>query len=506
MCSQFEGSPSSKQLVLIEEVLREHPGVRAARAFKHAGQDGDTVVQIVPDDEYLARVLAGNEEERKRIQTWRKTFDLMQMGKEAAAAEPGFNIAGWNSSYTRQPIPAPDMREWVTNTVTEIASFKPQEVLEIGCGTGLLLLRIAPQCKRYTGTDFAPAVLGKLRKQLDVMPGSWDGVTLLERSADNFEGFAENTFDTIVINSVVQHFPSVSYLIKVLEGASRVLRPGGRIFIGDIRSLPLLEAYCVSVEFYQAGDEVGLMELRERVVRRLNLQDQLVISPAFFLAFGERNVKISDVEIRVKRGRLQNELTRYRYSAVLHARSQGHTRKAVQWTEWSHLQHGRAEIQRVLREKQPETFAVSGVPNARVEEDLRAMSQVFERNAQRTVGELKIQLNGKEPKGIDPELFHEDAATAGYRVDLSWAGCQADGSYDAVFSRIVPGGQEAAAILWPELSTAGVELSSYVNVPGRITLRQRLVRELQDYCRQQAAEVFKSCTVNLVDSFVEPES
>jgi len=46
----------------------------------------------------------------------------MHMGKEAASAELGINIAGWNSSYTRQPIPAHEMREWLDNTVAEISA------------------------------------------------------------------------------------------------------------------------------------------------------------------------------------------------------------------------------------------------------------------------------------------------------------------------------------------------------------------------------------------------
>ena len=32
-------------------------------------------------------------------------------------------------------------------------------ILEIGCGTGLLLARVAPDCERYLGTDFSPTAL-----------------------------------------------------------------------------------------------------------------------------------------------------------------------------------------------------------------------------------------------------------------------------------------------------------------------------------------------------------
>jgi len=498
--SQVESPFSPPLLAVLEALLRQHPGVSAAKASSHHPQLGQVTVHVVPNDEYLASFLKGDAEERKRLQTWRKTFDLTQLGKEAASAEVGFNIAGWNSSYARQPIPEPAMREWVAHTVAEILSFAPQEILEIGCGTGLLLLRIASQCKRYTATDFAPAVLGKLRQQLEVMPGSWEGVSLLERAADDFTGMAEDSFDTVVINSVLHYFPSVSYLIRVLEGAARVLKPGGRIFIGDVRSLPLLKAYCASVELYQAEGDVPLNELRERVTRRRKLQDQLVISPAFFLAFGERNAKISDVEIRVKRGRHDNELTRYRYNAVLHARSEPNNKTTVPWMEWTNLQHGRADLQRVLREEQPETLAIRGIPNARLNQDLFALKRIFDPHASATVADLQADLLAQQPNGIHPEFLHDDGDLAGYRVDLSWARCPEDGSYDAVFSRKNPNHQQSIAVDWPQLSTAGADLWTYVNVLGANSLRQRLARELETFCQQQAPPEFQSCSIQLVDS------
>ena len=81
--------------------------------------------------------------------------------------DPTFDITGWNSSYTGQPIPAGEMREWVEETVGRVRALHPQAVLEIGCGTGLLLLRLAPEASDYVGVDFSKAVLGQLRATLD---------------------------------------------------------------------------------------------------------------------------------------------------------------------------------------------------------------------------------------------------------------------------------------------------------------------------------------------------
>ena len=41
------------------------------------------------------------------------------------------------------------MEEWRQDTVRRILALAPESVLEIGCGTGLLLGQIAPRCPRY---------------------------------------------------------------------------------------------------------------------------------------------------------------------------------------------------------------------------------------------------------------------------------------------------------------------------------------------------------------------
>ncbi len=487
-----------------EILLRSHPGVREAAVV--AWRSGESteeipVAYVVPNDDYTGRVLAGDEWERKRIQKWRKTFDMSQLGRQVEPSEPGFNIAGWNSSYTRRPIPAEHMREWVELTVQELQAFHPREVLEIGCGTGLLLLRLAGGCARYVGTDVSPEVLKKLKKQMDEWGGEWSNVTLLERSAENLEGFADGSFDTVILNSVVQHFPNVSYLLSVLERALRLVKPGGRIFIGDVRNLALLEPYAVSIELHQAQPSMSLAELRERVKHRIQFEEQLVISPAFFLALRKRFPRITGVEVRPRAGRFDNEMTRFRFQAILRLETQPEKQLGVSFLDWSEQRLLPDSIAALLKHKKPKSLAIKNVANSRIEKDIASFKELAMGETSRTVGEFKQPLEKREQQGIDPQRMWTLGGELGYQVDISWAACRPDGSYDLVFRRIVDQDDLLRqAISWPQLHISAKELSQYTNIPGRGVLHAELIKQLLDYCRQSLPQNSTPTKVILMDA------
>ena len=122
----------------------------------------------------------------------------------------------------------------------------PGRVLEIGVGSGLLLAQVAPVCVEYWGTDFSAPTIQTL--QAAVASQSWgDRVRLRVQPADVADGLPQGHFDVVVLNSVVQYFPSAGYLLDVLATAMRLLAPGGAVFIGDVRNLSLLRAFTTGI-------------------------------------------------------------------------------------------------------------------------------------------------------------------------------------------------------------------------------------------------------------------
>ncbi|HEY9297493.1 MAG TPA: methyltransferase, partial [Phormidium sp.] len=299
----------------IEAVLSQHPAVLQNVVITREDLPGEKrlVVYVALNAEYSEQKQMEMQLQDEQVSQWQMLYNE-NYNQPAASSDPKFNIVGWNSSYTNQPIPAEQMREWVDNQVAQILDLQPSRVLEIGCGTGLLLFRIAPHCNKYCGTDFSSASLNYIQQQLAQLPQ----VTLLQKLATDFERVESEAFDTVILNSVVQYFPSIDYLVRVLEGAINAIAPGGFIFIGDVRSLPLLQAFHASVQLAQAEPSLTREQLQQRVEMQMFQETELVIDPVFFSALKQRFSQISHVQIQLIRGHHHNELTQFRYNVILH--------------------------------------------------------------------------------------------------------------------------------------------------------------------------------------------
>ncbi|CAD5921078.1 non-ribosomal peptide synthase/polyketide synthase [Planktothrix agardhii] len=485
----------------IEAVLGQHPLVQEAIVIARADHASDhdhdklntnLVGYLVPalKGEVLPEQLAQWQSEY--VSDWQTIYEDSYRQSQSTTDDPTFNISGWNSSYTGQAMTAAEMREWVENTVSRILAGKPQRVLEIGCGSGLLLFPVAKHCQEYWGADYSSATIDNLERLCGTIEGLAGKVRLFHRTADNLAGIPQAAFDTVVINSVVQYFPSVDYLLQVLEGVMKAIAAHGKIFLGDIRSLPLLEPYHAAVQLSRAAADKTLEQWQKQVNQSVATEEELLIEPQFFIALKQRFPQISWVEIVPKRGQADNELTQFRYDVTLYLGNDVQ-KTVIPWLNWQRDEFSLAKLQDQLKLEQPEWLGIRDVPNQRVQEALQILDWLENPPVVSTVGELRQLLKEKPRMGINPEQMWQLGEKFGYTVHLSWWEGSQDGSFDLVFHRqssILESAMSAVdsqpyPSFWDNETVIPKSWTDYTNNPLYGKLVQKLVPQVREFVQQK---------------------
>ena len=480
----------------IEAAISQHPDVAEAAVTVREDKVGEQrlVAYVTPKLTDLAPTNAGSKslgaatslESQSATTKWQEVWSTAYRHTEAVQ-DPTFNFSGWTSSYTGQLIAEEAVHEWMGCNVNRILALEPQRLLEIGCGMGMVLYRVAPHCTQYLGTDISIEAINYIEKVLAQNNQNWEQVSLSARAADVIEITENGQFDTVVLNSVIQYFPSIDYLVRVLENAVQQLAPGGRIFIGDVRSLQLLEFFHTSVQLYQAADALSTPKLRQRIQERITQDKELVVDPAFFTALQHHLPQISHVEIQIKRGVHQGELVDFRYDVVLHVGAEVATIDAPVWLDWYREGLSCAKIVQLLSAPEPKFIGITNIPNARLSRDLAAIQLLATIDCPSTVAEFRTALLDSLQPGIQPEQLWQIGTDLAYEVEINWSGLGLDGSYDVAFYKRSTANQRQM-VNFPIPTAAPQPWSVYANQPFINNISSDLVPRLRVFLQEKLPE------------------
>ena len=470
----------------IEAVLNSYSQVKETVVVARVDNPGDKrlVAYIVPETQNTTT--SNGELSETQVDSWQDIFNEQIYDQLSEVTDPLFNTRGWISNYDDQPIPVEQMRIWAGDIVTQILAKKPERVWEVGCGTGMLLFQIAPYTEKYYGTDISNVSLEYIKQQIEQEPDKYSHVSLAQKRAEEMADVAPNSFDAVLLSSIVQYFPSVEYLLQVIENSIRVVKPGGIIFLGDIRSLPLMKAFHSSVQLYKGTPSLSVEQLNSKIDRKMETETELLVSPELFVALKEKYPEITHVQIRLQRGREHNELNKYRYSVLLHIEAK--PASVIATTVKSGADISAQEIETYLRDQEPESICFSGLVNERVANDVGLVELLSRPESKQNVQQLRQKLESKETKSIDPERLYELSASCGYSLELCWSAQGSPELMDGVFVR--SGLAQEGIVLTPltQKSLVAGNWENYGNNPLSSQLRKELIPKLREYLESRLPE------------------
>ncbi|MDY7095152.1 MAG: amino acid adenylation domain-containing protein [Acidobacteriota bacterium] len=497
----------------IEVALRSLPGVAEAVVTVQSGEaaredaERRLAAYVVPARNGGPEPASEDSLAAERTGHWREIWDLAYDG-EPEDGDEALDIRGWKDSYTGETIAAPEMEEWVSTTVERIRGLGARRILEIGSGVGLLVERLvqrhAPHGLRYVATDASPRAVAILRRRFG--GGSFPAVEILQSAAAELAEKLQpdDRFDLVVLNSVAQYFPGIEYLESVLRSLRPFLTPGGSWFLGDLRSLPLLEPFITDVLLQRGDPAMSAARLRQEVRLRVRSEEELCFHPAYFRHLAARE-GYGAPYIELRRGRCRNEMTGFRYDVVLGG---GEDRRignpappAIAVTPWR--EDLREEDLGGLLEGRPgQVWKLSGIANGRVSRAVTAVEMLRGSEPRRPLEELRHSVGERcrERAAWDPEEVWERAVAAEWQAFLSWSeesrsaeahtggpysgegpGASEEGRFDALF---VPAGVPRPPKPQPAAPPAPRTDTAWANDPTvaarDLTWGQELRRKLEE--------------------------
>lgn len=473
----------------VEAALRAHHDVAEAAVVVHedAGAGGRLAAYVQPRPGS-----DGQNPNTARSAAVKRWSDIYEDLYENAARGPSFD--GWNSSLTNTPIPRTEMQAWLEEGVGRVRALHPRRILEVGCGTGLFLQHLAPGTEAYVATDFsAPAIEG-LQAWTAGRP-EFAHVSFRNQPADDWTGIGDGEFDTVILNSVVQYFPDLDYLVATLRGAVSSTRPGGRIFLGDLRHRGLLKAFNAVVQLAQADPQTDLASL-QALVR--DEDAELLIDPEFFWSIAHAWEEIAFADVQLKRAAGDNELSRFRYDVTLHLAG-AHVSAVVAAVGWSPSDAEPASLPDALRvfleTERPASLHLSRLPNRRVSGAVALAQRLGAPEADDTLSTLRAVA--ESGSGWEPADFWAAAEAAGYAARVSWTPGSGGRLFDVLVSH--PAQREPPLLPVPQdLLVRAWE--TYANNPLARNLKADLAARLRQHLRETLPPYMTPQTVTVLDA------
>ena len=163
--------------------------------------------------------------------------DSAELNKFADAAHRWWDLEG-------EFKPLHDINPLRLQWIASHAALAGRQVLDIGCGGGILSESLAARGAQVTGIDLAERAL-KVARMHAMEAGL--GVNYELTSAEQLAGERPGSFDVVCCMEMLEHVPDPA---SVVRSAARLVRPGGWVFFSTInRNLKSFALAIVGAEY-----------------------------------------------------------------------------------------------------------------------------------------------------------------------------------------------------------------------------------------------------------------
>ncbi|KAK2757911.1 NRPS [Arachnomyces sp. PD_36] len=413
------------------------------------GQEPEMVSFVMTEDDSSAE----QHEAGNQVQGWQDFFEKNTYA-DMNAINPsaiGNDFTGWTSMYDGSEIEKAEMQEWLNDTISTLRDGqKPGRVLEIGTGSGMILFNLGSGLQSYVGLEPSKSAAAFVNKAIESIPD-------LAGKAEVHVGTATDTGrlsglcpDLIVLNSVVQYFPTPEYLVRVVD--SLVQTPGiKRLFFGDIRSYATNRHFLAARAIHALGNDATKDAVQQKMAELEERDEEMLVDPTSFKALQSRLPdRIKHVEIIPKNMRATNELSAYRYAAVIHIRGPEEQERPVHSipkNNWIDFQASKMDRDALLvllqRSADAKTVAVSNIPYSKTIFERHIVESLDNDSRDGAQSSLDgaawisaVRADAERCASLDVPNLKQLGEETGFRVEVSAARQWSQhGALDAIFHR-----------------------------------------------------------------------
>ncbi|EWG50865.1 hypothetical protein FVEG_16703 [Fusarium verticillioides 7600] len=502
--TQFKIRGNRIESAEVEAAMLGHSSVRDAAVVVQKDDDekADLVGFVIIDHDHS---LEGDANDNQ-VEGWQDHF-ASEMYADIGDIDPstiGSDFKGGTSMYDGSEIDKVEMQEWLNDTIKTLRDGRaPGHVLEVGTGSGMILLNLGVGLQSYRGLEPSKSAAAFTNSVIKSAPSLASRAEVHVGTAQDISQMSDLHPDLVVINSVVQYFPSPEYLTQVAD--TLVHLPGvKRLFFGDMRTNATNKHFLAARAFRTLGDNATKGAVRQKMAELEEREEELLVEPAFFTTLqGRFPDLVHHVEILPKSMDATNELSAYRYAAVVHIRDSDsvpvHTIEKGAWVNFEASRMDRTSLLQFLRRsKNSAIVAISNITFSKT---------VFERQVVKSLeAEHESKLDGaawisavrsdtKSRASLSVPDLHQLAGESGYRLEVSAARQWSQGgALDAVFHRL-PSSSDNRRTL--------IKFPTDNHLRGSATLANRPLQGLQ---RRRAALQVRERLQSLLPSYMVPFS